>query len=728
MTCSYSSRIPVALLGVVLLSAARVAAQTAQADWYPAHILPVANQAAGVLVADFNSDSIPDLLSVPAGDQIAIALGIGHGAFATPTIIDGMIPPVSIVDVDHDGKLDLVATSGFNVRVALGDGHGAFATPIDSSFSHLAKRVVVGDCDGDSIPDAIGSRMFGGAETFMFVKGAGNGTFVAPTPIFAGGLTADEFALADIDHDGKLDLVATLHDATLATQLAVLINQGGGNFASPAFVSVPAHTLARLEIGDVTGDGRADVLLISSDPQAPQPNGAVWLLSGTSSGTLASPSLLANTNSPSDFHASDFDGDGHLDVLFSTSGNQSPAPEFVALRSLGGGAFAPAIRTPTVLDVMRFAIADWSGDGKPDLAFVPSYASGTPIGFLRGRGNGSFDGPIGLPTRAYVTSLAVADVAGSSLDDLIFSDFWQKSVDVQENLGIQGFAAPVAYRVPGHPSHLELGDLTGDGKLDVAVMSSTASGEFVMSSLVATAGGFVASNRSFKTSPPDSTQFVLVDVDGDHALDVVVPHTGSIEIAKGRGDGTFAPPSSLAIPALPYTIAAGDLDGDGDADLVMASSNQYLVLVAWNDGHGGFSNTTTLSTAAQGALKLVDIDGDGDLDILTMTPDGPAVLRNDGANGFTLIAATTIKYVGPDSQWVVLDVDGDHALDIAFNLYAEAFVMRGHGDGTFEAPKRFAIGRSPRGLATGDFDGNGRPDLVTFSGNYEPAISMLLHR
>ena len=231
------------------------------------------------------------------------------------------------------------------------------------------------------------------------------------------------------------------------------------------------------------------------------------------------------------------------------------------------------------------------------------------------------------------------------------------------------------------------------------------------------------------------------DLDGNGADDLLIGRsplfgTGGLVVSMRAGD-RFAAPFAIPGPRTPRSIALGDVDADGDLDVVVSDYGLLVgsdyqddgLRVLLGDGLGGFSPRPLLALGPRDhqpeCVRLGDLDGDGDLDLAlavrghwtsSSTSTG-AVLAylNDGLGGFTENGAYA-SGVSPRNLELV-DFDGDRALDFAvLGQSPLVAVVLGHGDGSFaSAVATYAAGSYPSGLTSGDFDGDGDTDLAVGS-------------
>ncbi|MEO1008015.1 MAG: FG-GAP-like repeat-containing protein [Planctomycetota bacterium] len=286
------------------------------------------------------------------------------------------------------------------------------------------------------------------------------------------------------------------------------------------------------------------------------------------------------------------------------------------------------------------------------------------------------------------------------------------------------FAPPVSYDADNDPRNIAIGDLDGDGVNDV-VASNRASDN--VSVLINNGDGTFAPPVSIGVGD-EPIVVAIGDLDGDGANDVVTANRTSenLSVLLNNGDGTFAPDVLYAMPGSTEAVAIGDLDGDGDNDL--AASNVVLL----NNGDGTFAPPVVFGTGFGVArIAIGDLDGDGDLDLAAVN-NAVTVLLNNGDGTF----GPDVSYAaGSNPESVVIgDLDGDGDNDLVTgNLFSgDVSVLLNNGDGTFAAQVRYEVGIFPRDVAIGDLDSDGDIDLAAanFSGMSDPegdGISVLLN-
>ncbi|WP_324673661.1 FG-GAP-like repeat-containing protein [Hymenobacter sp. GOD-10R] len=276
------------------------------------------------------------------------------------------------------------------------------------------------------------------------------------------------------------------------------------------------------------------------------------------------------------------------------------------------------------------------------------------------------------------------------------------------------------------PLEVILADIDGDSDLDVLTTISESSTLSI--SLNNGSGVFAVSQQI-----PNTTNPTMADVDSDGDLDLVTPSSYNnpnpgVTIRLNNGNGVFSVSQELGgLFNTVYKTAAGDMDGDGDLDLV-TSGNGGLVFILTNNGTGTFSSTSQpigSSPSNNTRILLGDVDNDGDLDVVvanyllnntTYTSSAVYVYLNNGPNSFSLGQQLPITVYIADIA--MGDVDGDTDLDLVVSRGGanSVSVLLNNSRGLFSEGQAVPVPRAQT-LALGDVDGDGDFDLLT--GNYD---------
>ncbi|MGH8174208.1 MAG: beta strand repeat-containing protein, partial [Rhodanobacteraceae bacterium] len=396
--------------------------------------------------------------------------------------------------------------------------------------------------------------------------------------------------------------------------------------------------------------------------------------------------------------------------------------------------FAPtAMHFDDCCFMTSIAAADLTGDGHADL--VTGNGLSYDVSVLLGDGAGGFAAPVSIPLTnpqfGYVV-IALGDTDGDGNADLAATGFDETTILYFTGDGAGGFTGPATYDIGAaqFPRAIVLADVTGDGKLDIV----TANAESNNVSVLAGDGAGVFADALNFDSGVAPNGLAVGDVTGDGNIDLVTANSVSLDVSvlAGDGDGGFAAPVSYSIgaDAIPFSVAVGDVTGDGNADIVTANAGTDgsefpppelpgSVSIFVSDGSGSFAAALQRSAGAGDGrahgVAIGDITGDGANDIVVTRPiaNTAAILASDGAGGFA-DAVTRRTSVGP-TPVAIADVTGDGALDVvaANAVSASISVLPGDGAGEVGFAGNHDAGTTAFWVASGDLDDDGAADVVT---------------
>lgn len=697
-----------------------------------------------VATGDFNGDGKPDAVVANfESSTVAVLLGNGDGTLQAPVTYPVGYEPqwITVADVNRDGKQDLIVASigcapcatgqtPGGIFVLLGNGDGTFQKGISVAQDNPS-QLAVGDFNGDGKPDIMAA--FSGQEFVELLVGNGDGTFQAPQQILttqATGVAA--VAIGDFNGDGKLDAVAPNNGNG---DLYFIPGNGDGTFGQAIISGNQSLNDSFLFIAaaDFNGDHKLDVVTIDNSGNDIQ----VWL--GNGDGTFQNPITIAVGAGPTDLTIADFNGDGIPDIGVV---NDTYPSTISILLGKGNGTFqTPVNRSVTGNAIRSLAAADFNGDGKLDLA-ITSQVVGLPTGLYLtlGNGDGTFQIPADYPVGQNPDFVAIGDVNGDGHPDIVVTSNGSNTVSVLLGKGNGTSAAAVNYPVGSGPSSVAIADFNGDGKPDLAVSNL---GDLTVSILLGNGDGtFKAQQKTSVTFGAES--LAAGDFNKDGKQDLAVVSILGVTILIGKGDGTFQPPPLLGTVGTRSglgNIVAADLNGDGKLDLAVANTDLGTVSIYIGNGDGTFKTNVDYPADSLNSvqnLAVGDFNGDGKPDIvaadLGCNPCGQptpakgyiAVLFGNGDGTFQKFKT----YPTGDSADSVAtgDFNGDGKLDVVVtNLITDrATVLLNNGDGTFQAPVGFSADNSTNWVAVADLNGDGKPDMVVSNGGTSD-VSILLN-
>jgi hypothetical protein len=345
---------------------------------------------------------------------------------------------------------------------------------------------------------------------------------------YAVGSTPDSVAVADLNGDGKLDLI--IANAGSNT-VSVLLGNGAGGFGSATSFNVGTSP-ASVTVGDLNGDGKLDLVVANTG------SNTVSVLLGNSAGSFGTRSNFATGAAPNSVAIGDLNGDGNPDLVVGTS--------------------------------------------EPDAIF------GKDISVLLGTGNGSFGAPTGKYAGSSPRAATIADVNGDGNLDVIVGSTLTDDIVILSGNGAGGFSSTRSIGVGSEKAvAFAVGDLNGDGNADIVVAGdpSGAGSGHVHILLGDGAGGFdLATFYSLSVANPNSV--AIGDLNGDGKVDLAVGDAGgNIVLLNGNGDGTFQSATKFVTGSGTNSVVTGDFNGDGKLDLaVVAGTASGTAAVYLNTG------------------------------------------------------------------------------------------------------------------------------------------------
>ena len=739
--------------------------------------IPVAGNPAAVAVSDMDGDGKPDLLTVNLNNNSVSVLQnistqgvlLSSNSFAAPVSFDTGPQPYTLAvgDLDGDGKPDVITGSANTgsltdtisvLRNVSTPGNIVLQAHQDFAGLGQANSIAIGDLDGDGIPDVVVSSGQSGQAISVYRNTSSPGAVTLAAPVnFPLGGWGNTIAIGDMDGDGKPDIAV---ETQLPSQICLFRNiSSPGNFTSnslaPVIVLPSGWNPNGIALADLAGDGRPDLIFANTYDGTLSIAQNVSGFGGTPtnldvpaiaaiSPTLGTNGTLVNISgqnfSPSTSSNIVYFGAVQATVDFAT-------PTNLVVTVPAGATFAPI--TETVNGLTAYS-------QKP---FVPTFL---------GTGTNSALGPqLVLPAGSGPYDVVIADLDGDGKPDIAIDNGSSHTIEIYQNISAGGtitsssFAPPVILPIgTGGQNTMVAADLTGDGKLDLLCDDENSNLLVVIKNLCTP--GNITSN-SFAPAVTfavgtDPRGVAVQDLDGDGKPEIVVPNCGDSTLSIFRNTSTpgiidtnsFAPPIVVATGLRPQNVMISDIDGDGQPDLVTVNNNYY-------SNSSGMSVLRNISTPGNIALQshvdfpgrqdtyciaIGDLDGDGKPDVVIGSqgghgPNGDmvSIYRNTSTPGTITTNSFAPEVDIAAGGWVnsvaLGDLNGDGKLDIAAAMQIpsqmEVLINKSTpgsiSNNSFDSPLVFASGYNANGIAVGDLNGDGMPDIA-FANNYDGTLSI----
>lgn len=609
----------------------------------------------------------------------------------------------------------------------------------------------------------------------------------AQAPAYGLGGTTLSAITTDVNHDGRTDIVALVSPVTGGTSAAITVTMATstGAYTSPQVISsLPANTTGYVGAGDFNHDGNVDLAAALS-------TGQLDVFLGNGDGTFQAPRTITFSGTVVGMLAGKFAGSAYSDIALMTAAGNATSGTVELYASNGNGTFAAPRATAVGIVPFVSVLGDVNKDGKLDLALCDRANS---YQVLLGRGDGTFQA---LPSQKLTGSgfgaMAIADYNGDGNPDLIlanegdaihytgtglipslfvltgFGDGTFNNTGISDSAGNSGFG-------------LTQGDFNADGKADLVVYNGLSS--TVAMKLMSPGGRLVFPPIASYAVGGDIQNFVALlngDANGDGKRDVLVVMRSGVQVLKGTSGGYLSAPNAGEVQTYSLDLKSSNFDP-------ITGTAADLMIRGVDNGLKGDSPTESLYTAfgfgvdpllrnvssiysdvsgpGLGPLGIGNFDVNGAVDLLvgegvffnngfgTFTGPGPAPanigtsahtiadlatvagdLNKDGCADLVTVGQTELTVTmgkcdgtfgpavnyslgGTDGNAVVVrDINGDGKLDAITANYGSSSVsvFLGKGDGTFQPAKEYTVTSHPVDIAIGDFNGDGKLDIAAAS-------------
>jgi len=578
-------------------------------------------------------------------------------------------------DLNQDGRPDLVVanfgSSTISVLINTGSTPLSFSKT-DYPLPGKATAVVAADVDGDGKPDLVATSEANTVSIFRNAGTAATVAFDAPVTLYTSATYAEGVAVGDLDGDGKPDIAVTNNQSGTVSVFQNTGTTGTISFASP-LAQATGQSPQSVAIADLNGDGKAELIVTNFYGNSV----SVYRNTATTGSLAFTRTDLPTGTQPYGIAIGDLDGDGKPELV--TGSDVAETVSIFQNSSDSGSAINLTNRQdlPAGFTPYGIAIGDLDGDGRPDIA-TTGYSDNT-MAILQNKGAKgtiSFLPKVLLPTGQAPYSILIADMDGDGLRDLVTADFASSgSVSVLLN------QLPVPSTTPRIISFSPLSGPVGTNVLIKGRYFDPVAARNIV---------YFSGIRALVKSATDSTLSVVVPAGASYSPITVT--TDSLSCISNLSFTVSFPGGQAAFSAHsfnwradsvygnnPRSILLPDWDGDGKADLFVTNQG---------GGSGFFHNAST-----------------GNL-IQLSSQEGGTVTT--GAQPFGAAMA---------------DFDGDGRMDMAFSDFIQngaVHLLKNQstvGHMAWALQNSLSVGNSPTGIAAGDLDGDGRPDLAVAVGN-----------
>jgi len=673
--------------------------------------------------SDFNGDGYADLASANKNsNRVTVYFGNGSGAFGTSISLPVGAGPRSIVsgDFNNDGKADFATADhdSHTVSIRFGDGFGGFNNFIVLSAGMNPRSIISVDFNNDGHADLATANS--GSDNVSVFSGNGLGSFNV-MPVITVGTAPFSLASADLNNDGKQDFLIANHNSNT---VSVRLGDGFGLFTGSIDLPV-GNNPGAVVTGDFNGDGYTDFATANYSGHS------ISLRLGKGDGTFI---VLANenlANNPRSILTGDFNNDGRQDLaaLNTGPGNISVLPGSInEIEIQGNGAvIASGDNSPSQTDYTDF------GNVSNNLIRAFTIRNNGSVNlkvssmFITGNDSALFTiGGISLPAIVSAGSsitFTISFTPGNT--GLKNATVWLSNDDCDEGnynfeiagTGFSEFDPTLGVYPPAVVPH-------AGGNITVIPSAPPTNANFITAYTSANFKGLFEVDPltgivSITNAHPAGVYNVTVKVSG-----IAVAASNFILTVNNTGcsNALFSSAADVAVGNLPFSVAVGDFNGDGNQDLVTANYASNNASVRFGDGYGGFNGSNNIPAGNNpNAVAVGDFNGDGrqDFAVSNYFSNSVSIRLGDGFGGF--INSTEVN-VGTLPTYVTIgDFNNDGKQDIAAVISGNTTlaIRLGDGSGNFTGSNSAVLGSGAFSVAIADFNGDGKQDIASADYNID---------
>ncbi|WP_298533142.1 T9SS type A sorting domain-containing protein [uncultured Algibacter sp.] len=568
-----------------------------------------------------------------------------------------------LVDLDNDDYKDLVISSNYDDTIM-------WYKNVNGDFSHFQRKIIssqivdgpsriaYGDLNNDGLEDII-STSSTIQDKIVWFENLGNGIFSNEHIIsntINGPLTIN---VSDIDNDGDLDILTGGVD----DKIILLENLNIGNFQSPVTIYDGNYDTKKIKTADLNNDNLLDIISSHDD-------GAIYWAKnlGNNNYDIRQSIITGGSDDGTAIDFMDVNDDGFLDIITANNYDTDNVRYIVNQDGQTFDGHNAVIIDNTIQEPFEIKAKDMDNDGKKDI--VVSFWTNDNLSWYKNLGNGIFSNKILITDNiSNPKSFIIDDIDNDNSNDIISTSYALSKVSLFKNHNSGSyFQETIVNYWYGFPYDIKSADLNNDNSKDIIIacddllwfenygnanfssyklISSTDEGNSYLDSVIfdlnsdgnkeliglrydgievfVNDGNDAFSSTFYSYSNLNlNRNMVLEDIDGDGYKDIIVRiddrDDDKIAWIKNNGDLSFGNMTIFTDDSYgfkPNKIAAGDIDNDGDIDVVVSSKNYSRIYLLENNGFGDFSNLLIMQSITTNPISLEDVNNDGYLDIVS---------------------------------------------------------------------------------------------------------------
>ncbi|MCR4280292.1 MAG: FG-GAP-like repeat-containing protein, partial [Candidatus Komeilibacteria bacterium] len=655
---------------------------------------------------------------VPNGIEFSVDPNYGTGNYPYGTLTG---------DVNNDGYQDIVSlnNSSSTVSVLLNNGVGSFLPKADYSAVRPYHGTMA-DFNGDNYLDIVTVNSDYSSGRYSLLINKGNGQFHNPQNISTGNRYPRVVVAGDFDGDGDQDMaIGHYYTDNNTSQITLYKNDGSGSFTLYSSLSLPNY-LYDMEAGDLDGDGRDDIAVVRYNWDAPQPDLYIYY-STDNYGTMSSPETFDFGRYFYYVTIGDFNKDSLND--FAVAGYYYYNEPLVILINNGGGYDEQSYN----YGQYNYALtnADLNNDGYPELIFADNYSDDLKVSF---NDKGAFSEPVGFGNIDYTQSIGTADFNSDSYIDVVVPIPNANAVVTLLNNQDNTLGATLSVPTRQYPRDMVVRDVNNDQIEEVAILNSYGSNDNYLT--------VYQRNGQYQYVPVETmsvarypTTVTAGYFNNDTYLDyaVINSHYNNyvLQIFNSSGEMNWDNPSniSVSVPYYSYNVVAGDIDNDGDDDLIAYFGSNAEAIIFKNDNGSFVQNSMPLNDSQwSNYMTLIDMNGDDYPELVYANASyGISIINN---NNGTLSQTDKIQISVDDtiSNFFVKDLNGDNRPDIlvASEDWPKSWLYVYMQDGNSFLGSSYRVSGGLRWIDTADIDQADGDDILLLS--YDGGLTVLYNQ